>query len=140
MADGAVLIDTHVWLWMAQGSERLLETAGFAAIEQARSSGGVVISILSVWEVGQLAAKGRIKLRRDTGSWIADALQEHDLRLHAMTVGIALGSTNLPGEFHSDPADRILIATARELNIPLVTADTRILAYANSGHVRAIEV
>lgn len=140
MAEEAVLIDTHVWLWIAQGSDRLLETAGFTAIEKARSGGGVLISILSVWEVGLLASKGRIKLRRDTGSWIADALQEHDLRLQAMTVGIAVESTNLPGEFHSDPVDRILVATARELNIPLVTADARILAYANSGHVRAIEV
>jgi PIN domain nuclease of toxin-antitoxin system len=137
---GAILIDTHVWLWLAQGNDRLWDTPGYRAILQAKDSGGIFVSIISVWEIGLLASKGRILVRQDYRRWIERALKEPDLRLQTMTPGIALESSALPGGFPSDPADRILVATARELNIPLATADARILAYANGGHVRVIEV
>jgi PIN domain nuclease of toxin-antitoxin system len=140
MSEGAVLIDTHVWLWLAQGNDRLWDTQGFSAIRNARESGGIFISIISVWEIGMLASKGRILVRQDYRRWIESALQERDIRLQPMTPGIAVESSQLPGEFHADPVDRILVATARELNVPLITADAGILAYANSGHVRAVEV
>jgi PIN domain nuclease of toxin-antitoxin system len=140
MNETAVLIDTHVWLWLAQGNDRLRDTPGFGVIQKARESKAILISIISVWEVGLLASKGRILLRQDGRLWIERALRELEAKLQPMTVGMALGSSALPGEFHSDPADRILVATARELNVPIITADARILAYANSGHVRAIEV
>ena len=140
MPEGQVLLDTHVWLWLTQGSDRLQETLGLAAIEKARESGGILVSIISVWEVGMLAAKGRILARQDYRQWVNSAFEERDIRLQPMTLGIALESSSLPGEFHADPADRILVATARELNIPLITADARIVAYANSGHVNVVEV
>jgi PIN domain nuclease of toxin-antitoxin system len=140
MNDAAILIDTHVWLWLAQGNDRLRDTPGFKAIQRAREFSAIHVSIISVWEIGLLASKGRVLLRQDYRKWMASALDEPDLHLQQMTPGIALESSSLPGEFHSDHADRILVATARELNIPLVTADARILAYAKSGHVRAIEV
>ena len=140
MGDDAVLIDTHVWLWLAQGNDRLWETPGYFAIQKARESGGIFVSIISVWEIGLLASKGRILVRQGHRRWIERALQEPKLRLQPMTPGIALESSRLPGEFHSDPADRILVASARELNVPLITADARILAYATSGNLRAVEV
>lgn len=140
MDNAQVLLDTHVWLWLSQGNDRLLDTPGLAAIEKAKDSGGVLISIISIWEVGMLASKGRILARQDYRQWVNRAFEERDVHLQPMTLGIALETSSLPGEFHADPADRILVATARELNIPLITADARILAYANSGHVKAIVV
>jgi PIN domain nuclease of toxin-antitoxin system len=140
MPDASVLLDTHVWLWLAEGSDRLLDTPGYAAILKARDEGVILISIISVWEVGMLAAKGRILARQDYRRWVERGLAEPSFRLQPMTTGVALESSSLPGEFHADPADRILVATARELGIPLITADANILAYANSGHLRAVEV
>jgi PIN domain nuclease of toxin-antitoxin system len=140
MSDSSVLLDTHVWLWLAEGNERLLETPGYAAILKAREEGRIFISIISVWEVGMLAAKGRILARQDHRRWVERGLAEASFRLQPMTTGIALESSCLPGEFLADPADRILVATARELDIPLITADANILAYANRNHVKAIEV
>jgi PIN domain nuclease of toxin-antitoxin system len=140
MGESAVLLDTHVWLWLMGGSDRLLETPGWAAIESAKDAGGLLISIMSVWEAGMLAATGSIRTRQDHHGWVEKAAQGPGLKLQPINMGIAVSSTRLPGDFHSDPIDRILVATARELNVPLITADSRILAYAGSGHVRAIEV
>ncbi|MDQ3000125.1 MAG: type II toxin-antitoxin system VapC family toxin [Fibrobacterota bacterium] len=140
MSDAAVLLDTHVWLWLADGNDRLKNTPGYEAILKARAMSGIFISIISVWEVGMLASKGRILARQDYRRWIERGLSESFVRLQPMTTGIALESSSLPGEFHADPADRILVATARELDIPLITADANILAYANRNHVKALEV
>ena len=140
MSESWVLLDTHVWLWLAQSNDRLLDTPGYDAIVKARISGGIFISIISVWEVGMLAAKGRILPRQDYRSWIEKGLSGSFVRLQPMTTGIAIESSNLPGNFPADPADRILVATARELNIPLITADANILAYSNQGYAKAIEV
>jgi PIN domain nuclease of toxin-antitoxin system len=141
MNESSILLDTHVWLWLAEGSDRLLDTPGYEAIIRARDAGGgIFISIISVWEVGMLAAKGRILARQDYRKWIERGLAESFVRLQPMTPGIAIESSHLPGDFHADPADRILVATARELDIPLITADANILAYSNRNHVKAIEV
>lgn len=138
--DDAVLIDTHVWLWLTQGTDRLEETKGLEAIEKARKAGGIYLSIISIWEVGMLVAKGRFRIRQEMKDWMDAALDVRGLIVHPMTIGIAMNCTRLPGQIHGDPADQILVATARELDIPIITADTAIVAYANSGHVKAIEV
>lgn len=136
----AVLLDTHVWLWLTQGTDRLDETIGLRAIESARKSGGIYLSIISIWEVGMLVAKGRYRIRQELKDWVDAALDVRGLIVHPMTVGIAMNCTRLPGQIHGDPADRILVATARELDIPIITADAAIMAYSHDGHVKAIEV
>lgn len=140
MAEDAVLLDTHVWWWFAMGSERLLETPALARIHLTLKDHRVFVSVMSIWELGMLAAKGRLRFYQGVTAWVDAALAVPGINLHGLSPSIAIESTRLPGEFHSDLMDRILVATSRELNAPIITADARILAYANAGHVRAIEV
>jgi PIN domain nuclease of toxin-antitoxin system len=135
-----VLLDTHVWLWLEGGDRRMLESGAMAAIDHARTRGGVIISVISLWEVALLDSKGRINIKQDCQTWIHRALAGSGIILQQLNPEIIVDSTRLPGDFHSDPADRFLVATARALNAPLMTADSRILAYSEKKHVRTIPV
>jgi PIN domain nuclease of toxin-antitoxin system len=94
--------------------------------------------VISVWEVGLLDSKGRISLTMDCERWITEALATPGLQLAPLTPAIALHSTRLPGEFHGDPADRMLVATARMEGAQLLTKDQRILDYARMKHIRVL--
>ncbi|HKP96446.1 MAG TPA: type II toxin-antitoxin system VapC family toxin [Fibrobacteria bacterium] len=139
MHEDAVLLDTHVWLWLEGGSDRLDESPVLPLIRKALEKNCAFVSIMSIWELGMLESKGRLRLQQDINQWIEKALAVPGIRLHALSTSIAIESTRLPGEFHSDPMDRILVATARELNAPIMTADAAILAYANRDYVKAVE-
>jgi PIN domain nuclease of toxin-antitoxin system len=139
MAEDSVLLDTHVWWWFVMGSERLQDSAALARIRRAVEQQKVFISVMSVWEMGMLEAKERIRFHQGLRTWVEGALAKPGIRLQGLTPSIAIESTRLPGEFHPDPMDRILVATARELGIPIVTADAAIIAYANREYVKAIE-
>lgn len=95
---------------------------------------------MSVWEMGMLEAKARIRFHQGLRIWVESALAKPGIRLQGLTPSIAIESTRLPGDFHPDPMDRILVATARELDIPILTADAAIIAYANRDYVKAVEV
>jgi PIN domain nuclease of toxin-antitoxin system len=99
----------------------------------------VLVSAISVWEVGMLEAKGRIRLGKDREAWVPEALSLPGVRLVPVDDRVALSSTRLPGDFHGDPADRLLVATARALDATLATRDTAILAYGREGYVRTLE-
>ncbi len=133
---GPTLLDTHVWIWMMEGSARQLSSTTVSMIEAAGSRSELVVSAISVWEVAMLEAKGRITLSRSVHEWVNDALTATGLRLAELTPAIALDSARLPDEPHADPADRIIIATARVLGATMITCDERVLAYGASGHVR----
>jgi len=87
-----------------------------------------------------LESKSRIQLSQDCGPWIRNALAAPGIILQPLTPEIAIESTQLPGEFRGQPADRILLATSRHLNAPLITADSRILDYGKQGFVRTVAV
>ena len=87
-----------------------------------------------------LEAKGRVVLPLDGMEWVRQALKAPGISLTALTPEIALESSRLPGEFHGDPADRILTATARNLQAALVTQDQRILHYAQKRFLTAVAV
>ena len=91
--------------------------------------------MISVWEVAKLVEVGRLVLLKPLGEWVESALGYPGVILQAITPAIAVGSTRLPAPFHRDPADQLLVATARALDVPIVTADGQILAYP---HVRTI--
>jgi PIN domain nuclease of toxin-antitoxin system len=93
---------------------------------------------VSAWEVGLLAARGRLPLSLEPRLWFDTFLARPGMRLAPLTPSAALLSAFLPGDLHADPADRLLAATARELGAPLVTRDARLLAYAAAGHMRAV--
>jgi len=134
-----LLLDTHIWYWMA---ERMLErvTAKLPdTIATASDEGRTYVSAFSAWELGLLVAKGRIRLAVDLAEWIAKTRGARGVRLVDVTAEIAVASTRLPGSFHGDPADRIIIATARSMGATLVTRDRRILDYGREGHLRVLD-
>lgn len=134
----AVLLDTHVLVWLLQGDERLGARAR-AAIEAATiGQAGVHVAAISVWELGMLVAKGRLTLDRDVGEWVHAALSLPGMGLIAMEPEIAVAASRLPGAMHGDPADRLIVATARHMGTMLITGDGLILDYAAAGHVRAL--
>lgn len=134
MAEESLVIDTHILLWMANGDSQLT-TAARKAVNRAAFAGRVLISAISIWEIAMLERAGRIRLSKSIHNWIEDALSAPGFILAPLTTGIAIESCNLPGDFHGDPADRIIVATARVEGARLVTSDNRIRAYARQGHV-----
>ena len=132
-----LLLDTHVWLWLAAGDRRLPHRHA-RRIARAARDGSLFVSPISAWEVALLEQKNRIRLGRSVDLWLDDALAQPGLNVASLTPRIAAASCHLPTPFHPDPADRMLVATARDLGATLVTADERILDYARAGHVSVL--
>jgi PIN domain nuclease of toxin-antitoxin system len=130
-----ILLDTHIWVWWADHSPRL--DAAHRAVIQAAQGGGLGVSIISCWEVAKLVEVGRLSLAVSVGDWIDTAIALPGVRLLALTPQIAVESTHLPGSFHRDSADQILVATARVHGVPFLTLDAKILAYP---HVRKVAI
>jgi len=127
-----LVLDTHAWIWLVEGNPRLpMEVR--SAIEQTAIEGWVYISAISPWEIGLLVAKKKLNLGSDVQAWVDRALGLHGLRLAPISPQIAVDSTRLPFDIHPDPADRILVATARHLGATLVTADRMLLQYGERG-------
>jgi len=135
----ALLLDTHVWIWYVENEARRFARRIEPLVERAVQRGDVVISAISVWEIAQLEATRRLDLSADVRAWVGRALGFPGVRLKGLSPSITIESTRLPGPLHRDPADRILIATARLLGAALVTCDERILSYAKHGHVRVVD-
>jgi PIN domain nuclease of toxin-antitoxin system len=130
-----ILIDTHFWLWLVFAQTERAGADALHLMNQAASAGKLLISVISIWEVAMLVSKNRLDLGELCESWIADAIKMPGLTIVGLTPEIAVECHNLPGNFHSDPADRIIIATARRLGARLLTADRAILEYAAQGHL-----
>ncbi len=130
-----IVLDTHVLIWWVSGATDQLSPAAQQAIKQEIQDGKIVVSSISAWELAMLVAKDRLALSMDVADWLACVDQIETLSFVPVDNIIAVKSTELPGEFHKDPADRIIVATARKVAAPLVTADEKILAYP---HVRTI--
>jgi PIN domain nuclease of toxin-antitoxin system len=93
------------------------------------------VSAISCWEVAKLVERGRLELPVSLEMWFEQALSYPGIRILELTPEIAIESTHLPGEFHRDPADQIIVATARVHDCPLVTSDERIQKYP---HVKSV--
>ena len=98
----------------------------------------MLVSAITPWEIALLTATGKLKLKRDVTEWLDAALALPGIHLEPLSPAIAVASTRLPGEIHGDPADRILVATARHTGAVLATADQQILDYAAQGFVRCM--
>ena len=123
-----ILLDTHVWIWWISNMEKLSAKA-LTAINSARADNAIIISSISTWEIALLVEKGRLELSIDVRDWVRKTEGLPFVHFAAVDNTIALRSVSLPGEFHADPADRIITATALTMGIPLVTRDEKILAY-----------
>jgi len=129
-----LLLDTHAWLWMAAGqplrnSDRL---------NAAENEGRLCLSPISCWELGLLVARGRVVLGQPLSDWLPECLER--LKVVDLTPEIAVESSFLPGSLHNDPADRLLVATARARDATLATRDGKLLDYASQGHLRVLEI
>lgn len=111
-----------------------------AAIDEAAGQGRPLrLSQITAWELGLLERSGRAPMTRSPHAIFQSFLQLPGVRAEQLTAEILIDSSMLPGELHGDPADRIIIATARALDLTVVTRDRHILNYADKGHVRALE-
>lgn len=129
-----LLIDTHYWIWLLAEQERLT-SASVALIQNASDHQDLLVSAISVWEIALLQSKARVQLHKPCQQWIDEALATPGLMLTPLSPAIAIESNYLPGNFHGDPADRIIVATARLMGARLLTSDKSIRAYAADGHV-----
>lgn len=122
------VLDTHAWLWWLLDSPHLSKRARIVIGEQLASS-SVYLSSISVWEVAQLSSKGRFTVGTELWGWLQTGISIPGLVTIPLTPEIAYQSTVLPGEFHRDPADRIIVATARSLLATVITKDNLIRKY-----------
>jgi PIN domain nuclease of toxin-antitoxin system len=129
-----IVLDTHIWIWWVNGSSDL-ENRHADAIAESEGS-GIGVSAISCWEVAKLVELGRLSLSIDVREWLRLALAYPGVRLLDLSVDIAVGSTRLPAGFHRDPADQMIVATARHFDAMLITADSKILAYP---HVKTLD-
>ena len=125
-----IVLDTHVWLWWLHDPARLSPVAD-KLIQQEQVSGAIVISAISVWEVAVKVQSGKLSIPLDINRWYELARSYPATVIESLSPLDAIASTQLPGDFHKDPADRIIISLARRLAVPLVTCDRKILDYAH---------
>ena len=128
-----LLFDTHSLIWLMFGDAKLGKIAR-GAIALACRENHAWVSAITPWEIGVLVNKKRIDLFRDVLDWVREALAIEGVSLIGLEPEIAVASTRLPFEMHADPADRILVATARHLGATLVTADRALLEIGKQGH------
>jgi PIN domain nuclease of toxin-antitoxin system len=122
-----ILLDTHVWWWAVTETEKLSKKA-LKLIASTRPDQRAIASI-SIWEFSMMATYGRIKLKISTEEWLDCAIHKTALTVLELSPEIAIEACNLPGDFHKDPADRIIVATCRAKNMKLITKDQKILNY-----------
>ena len=127
-----IVLDTHVWVWWVHGDDRL--TPAQARLIETNENDQIGVSAISCWEVAKLVERSRLDLPNPLEEWFELALSYPGVSLIELTPTIVIESTRLPGEFHRDPADQIIVATARVHACPLLTSDSRILQYP---HVEA---
>jgi PIN domain nuclease of toxin-antitoxin system len=136
VTDGGLLLDTCAVIWVFGGVG--IDKAARAAVAEAAAEGRLHLSPISAWEIGMLVAKGRIALSLPTARWIERAFGYPGARIAALEPGLLVESSFLPESPPGDPADRIVIATARANGLRIVTRDRAILGYAGRGHVAAM--
>ena len=129
-----IVLDTHAWVWFVSNPELLSQKAK-RTIERAVVDKNVFISSISAWEVALLTSKKRLLLSMEVADWIKKSEMLPFVNFIPVDNSIAVKSVNLPQPFHTDPADRIIIATTISLGASLITKDERILKYP---HVKTI--
>ena len=140
MPNEPLLLDTHCWVWAQLGVVQQLSRAAQSAIRVAETAGQLLVSVISVWELAMLEKRGRVALPMNIRVWVEEALGKPGVSLAPLTPEIAVESIHLPGEMHADPADRIIVATARVVGATLLTKDKRLLDYSRHRHVKALPV
>ena len=128
-----IVLDTHALIWWISDDTRLASSAKAAIESTLAGNGQVMVSAITAWELAMLVERGRIALAMELDEWLRAVESIEGVSFVPITAALAAQSVNLPGEFHKDPADRMIVALARELNAQLITADEKIQRYP---HVR----
>ena len=126
-----IVLDTHVLVWWVTGQTAELSRRARTAIDKEASGGEILVSSISAWEIAMLVERGRLQLTIDVEQWLDIVTEIEAVRFVPVNNRIAVKSVALPGEFHKDPADRLIVATARDAGTSLVTADEKIRHYAH---------
>lgn len=121
----APLLDTHAWIWWVD-RDRRLGRATLEALDRLPSDDRPLLSDISMWEVATLVERGRLSFAIPFSEWLDSAAHPRTVRIVPISPAIAAEITQLPSGFHRDPADRVIVATARVLGAPLVSRDHRI--------------
>lgn len=121
-----LLLDTHVWLWWLLGQPDLATRERNALDALAAAGTPPALSVISLWEAQMLAAKGRLRIDVPLTHWLPTAAAAEVVTLLPMDVAVILALDRLPAGFHGDPADRIIVASARAHDLPLATQDGNI--------------
>jgi PIN domain nuclease of toxin-antitoxin system len=141
LGSGPVILDTHIWVWASNGSEKFKKTASHG-IERAAEDRRLFASAASVWEIALKAQKGDVLVSGDLRSWVREQRRYPGVRVLPITSSTIVEATGLPEwirksdkQLHKDPSDRFIVAEARRQNAVLVTCDLLIIDYARKGHV-----
>jgi PIN domain nuclease of toxin-antitoxin system len=129
-----ILLDTHAWVWWVVEDRRLSRPAR-RAIERAAATNTLQLSLISIWEIAKKIEKGQLALDRPVSDWVDAATRRPGLQVVELTRPILEESCRLPQPFHGDPADQMIVTTARDRDAVIVTRDQRIRAYP---HVRSL--
>jgi PIN domain nuclease of toxin-antitoxin system len=133
-----ILLDTHVFVWMVTEKKRLAKDL-HSLIEKHIAGHRILISAITIWEIAMLVQKNRLQFSLPIKDWIEKAITTPGISVIPLSSEILLESCLLPGTFHNDPADRMIVATARITKASLITRDQLILDYANHGFVLGIK-
>ena len=117
-----MLLDTHVWVWWLTSAPRM-PPAERSALDDLASTGDLRLSAISLWEAQMLRARGRLELPLPFPEWLRRATDHRMLSVMPLDVGVVLALNDLPAGFHGDPADRLIVATARAHKLTLATHD-----------------
>ena len=132
-----LLLDTHTAIWLVR-NEPIAPPAEEAINAVYEAEGTLLVSPITAWEVGLLVSLRRIDLLATPQRWFARVLSIPNVRLADLSPEILIAASFLPGNPPRDPADRILLATARDLGATLITRDQALLTYGNAGNVSVI--
>ena len=120
-----LLLDTHVWVWWLTGDHSLTNRER-SALDAAANAGGLYLAAISLWEAQMLHARQRLQLPISLGDWLQRAAAAAVVTVLPLDGSVVVSLDSLPGSFHGDPADRLIVATARTHRLPLATRDVRI--------------
>ena len=134
-----IVLDTHIFLWLVNGNKEIINSGFLPIINKAIKDNSIIIPAISLWEISMLVAKQRIILRENTLDWLINATSAPGISVYPISPEVAYESTILPGTFHGDPADRMIVATTRVINGTLLTFDKEIITYSRHGYVKILK-
>ncbi|MBU6367720.1 MAG: type II toxin-antitoxin system VapC family toxin [Gemmatimonadetes bacterium] len=137
---GALLLDSHIWLWLLSGHHDRIPTPVMQELTRADRGTPLAVSDATPWELMTKAHRGRLVLELPPTIWMARALEAPGIRLVPLRRAVLLDAATLPDGAPRDPFDRVIIATARMDGMTLVTADQAIIQWGReTGGVRVLE-